>query len=155
MGADKTTLVKFLLARGADPNRNLRGESHTALECAAYSASIPTLILLLDAGAQIKTRSALVMAAREGRTDVVAYLLDRGADVDEVPDNDDIYDNERQLGLGNALCTAARTGKAEVVKLLLERGANRQVRDTLGRTPLDLAELNHHSGCKELLSQGE
>lgn len=155
MGADKTTLVKFLLARGADPNRNLRGESRTALECAAYSASIPTLILLLDAGAQIKTRSALVMAAREGRTDVVAYLLDRGADVDEVPDNDDIYDNERQLGLGNALCTAARAGKAEVVKLLLERSANRQAKDTLGRSALDLAELNYHSDCKDVLSQGE
>ena len=86
---------------------------------------------------------------------MVAYLLDRGADVDEVPDNDDIYDNERQLGLGNALCTAARAGKVEVVKLLLERGAKRQARDTLGRTALDLAELNHHSDCKELLSQGE
>lgn len=98
--ADKTTLVKFLLARGADPNRNLRGEIFTALECAAYSASIPTLTLLLDASAQIKTRSALTTAAYEGRTDVVAYLLDRGADVDEVPDNENIYDNAGGLGLG-------------------------------------------------------
>lgn len=85
-----------------------------ALECAAYSASIPTLTLLLDAGAQIKTRSALTTAAYEGRTDVVAYLLDRGADMDEVPDNENVYDNARRLGLRNALCTAAGAGKTEV-----------------------------------------
>lgn len=86
---------------------------------------------------------------------MVAYLLDRGADVDEVPDNENIYDNARRLGLRNALCTAAGAGKTEVVKLLLERGANRQARDTLGRSALDLAKLNHHSDCKKVLSQGK
>lgn len=148
-GSDKTTLVKFLLARGADPNRNLYGERSTALECAAYSASISTLKLLLDAGAQIKSRSALTCAAREGRTDVVAYLLDRGADVDEVPDNEDLFDDSERFGIGNALCTAACAGK---VNLLLERGANRQVRDTWGRSALDLAKLNHHADCEKVLS---
>lgn len=151
-GSDKTTLVKFLLARGADPNRNLYGERSTALECAAYSASISTLKLLLDAGAHIKSRSALTLAAREGRTDVVAYLLDRGADVDEVPDNEDLFDDSERFGIGNALCTAACAGKTEVVNLLLERGANRQVRDTWGRSALDLAKLNHHADCEKVLS---
>lgn len=90
-----------------------------------------------------------------GRTDVVAYLLDRGADVDEIPDNEDLHDFPQQFGLGNALCMAARAGNTEVVKLLLERGANRQVKDTWGMSPLDLAMLNHHSDCEQLLSQGK
>lgn len=64
---------------------------------------------------------------------MVAYLLDRGADVDEIPDNDDLFDYPQRLGLGNALCMAAGAGNTEVVKLLLERGANKQVRDAWGR----------------------
>lgn len=155
MGADNTTLVQFLIAHGADPNKNLRGESRTPLECGAYSASIPTLALLLDTGAQKKTRSPLVIAAREGRADIVTYLLDRGVDVNEIPDNDDIYDNDRQHGLKNALCTAALEGKAEIVKLLLERGADRDIRDTLGKSALDLAVTNDHKECIEMLSEGQ
>lgn len=58
---------------------------------------------------------------------MVAYLLDCGADVDEVPDSEDLFDNPQWLGIGNAHCTAAQTGKSEVVKLLLERVANRQL----------------------------
>lgn len=151
MGADDTALVRFLISHGADPNRNLRGESRSALECGAYSSSIPTLKLLLDAGAQMKTRSALTIAARKGRTDVVAYLLDRGAEIDEIPDNEDIYDNDRQYGIGNALSIAAREGKVDVVRFLLERGANRTVQDTLGKKPLDLAKINNHAKCVEIL----
>lgn len=111
--------------------------------------------MLLDAGAQIKTRSALTRTAQDGRTDVVAYLLDRGADVDEIPDNDDLFDYPQRLGLGNALCMAAGAGNTEVVKLLLEHGANKQVRDAWGRGALDLAKLNHHSDCVKILSQGK
>lgn len=108
--------------------------------------------MLLDAGAHIKSRSALTVAAEQGRTDVVAYLLDRGADVDEIPDNEDVDYDTKRVGLGNALCEAARAGKAEVVKLLLKRGANRDVRDTWGRSALDLAKLNHHADCENVLS---
>lgn len=83
---------------------------------------------------------------------MVAYLHDRGADVDEVPDNEDLFDDSERFGIGNALCTAACAGKTEVVSLLLERGANRQVRDTWGRSALDLAKLNHHADCEKVLS---
>ena len=56
---------------------------------------ISTLKLLLDAGAQIKSRSALTVAAKQGRTDVVAFLLDRGggpAAADVVDIIDEILD---------------------------------------------------------------
>ncbi len=83
---------------------------------------------------------------------MVAYLLDRGADVDEIPDNEDVEFDMKRFGLGNALCEAASAGNTEVVKLLLKRGANRDVRDTWGRSALDLAKLNHHADCESVLS---
>lgn len=86
---------------------------------------------------------------------MVAYLLDRGANVDEIPDNEDLFDDPQRFGLGNALCMAAGPGNTDVVKLLLERGANKQVRDAWGRSALDLAKLNNHSDCIKLLSRGK
>lgn len=83
---------------------------------------------------------------------MVAYLLDRGADVDENPDNENVEYDTKRFGLGNELCEAARAGKTGVVKLLLKRGANRNIRDTWGRSALDLAKLNHHADCENVLS---
>lgn len=153
--ANKPSLVQFHLSHGADPNRNRRGDINTPLECAAISASIPVLKLLLDAGAQMPTRSALSRAASYGRVEVVEYLLDRGASIDEIPDNEDIFENESIHGVKNALCTAAARGKVEVVALLLERGADKNVKDTLGRTALELAELGGHEDFVRLLKRGE
>ena len=64
--------------------------------------------------------------------------------------NEDVEYDTKRFGLGNALCEAARAGKTEVVKLLLKRGANRKVRDTWGRSALDLAKLNHHADCENV-----
>lgn len=153
--ADKPMLVQYHLSHGADPNRNRSGDINSALECAAISASIPVLKLLLDAGAQMTTRSTLSRAAFYGRVEVVEYFLDRGASIDEIPDNEDIFNNESIHGVKNALCTAAAKGKVEVVMLLLERGADRNVKDTLGRTALELAELGGHEECVRVLKHDE
>jgi len=144
-------MVQFLLLRGADPNANTSIGASRAIECAAYSSSIPILKALLDEGAELKTRSALPIAARQGRTDAVSYLLDRGAVIDEIPGNSDISEYVREAGVKNALCKAAWQGQAAVVKLLLERGANASVRDTNGKSALDLAETGGHSSCVDIL----
>lgn len=52
------------------------------------------LELLIDAGAEMATRSALSIAAREGRVEVVRYLLERGENIDEIPDDEDIFEKE-------------------------------------------------------------
>lgn len=148
-------MVQFLLSRGADPNANTTLGSSRALEIAAYSSSIPLLKALLDAGAELKHRSALPIAAGEGRIDAVLYLLDRGAVLDEIPDNNDILENSRELGVKNALCRAAWEGQAAVVKLLLERGADASVRDTNGKSALELAEIGGHSACVDILRRNE
>jgi len=153
VGSDNLDHVQFLLSRGADPNANKSFGSTSALELAASISSIPVIDALLDSGAVVKGRSALPRAAGQGRTDVVAHLLDRGAVINEIPNNDDIFDNARELGVKNALCTAAWRGKAEVVKILLERGADASIKDTNGRSALELAEKERHQDCVDVLNR--
>lgn len=57
--------------------------------------SLQGMSLLVSHGAEIRARSALLEAARRGRTDAVSLLLvDAGADVDELPDNEGILDGD-------------------------------------------------------------
>lgn len=112
-------MVHFLLSRGADPNANTDGGMSRAVEQGAAISSISVLEALLDAGAETKGRSVLPKAAYWGRTDVVAFLLDRGMAIDEVPNNDDLLVNAWELGVKNALCTAAWRGSADVVECCL------------------------------------
>jgi ankyrin repeat protein len=144
-------MVQFLISLGADPNAHRSIGGQTALELAAYGASMPIIEALVEAGANLKGRSALVKAAGEGRTDVVVYLLDRGADINEIPDNENINDNYRANGLMNALCQAAWKGQANVVRLLLGRGADAEIKDTKGRSALELARMEGNEYCVELL----
>ncbi len=152
-GVDKLDFVQFLLSRGADPNARTYTGSNNAIELAAAISSIPVLDALLDNGAIVKGRSALSKAAGRGRTDVVAHLLDRGADINEIPDNDDIYVNELELGVKNALCTATWYGEIEVVKMLLKRGADMTIKDTNGKSALELAEKGGHPDCVDILNR--
>jgi ankyrin repeat protein len=100
-------MVQFLLSQGADPNANTDGGMYRAIEQGAAISSIPVLEALLNAGAETKGRSVLSKAAYWNRADVVAFLLDRGSAIDEVPNNDDLLPNAWELGIKNALCTAA------------------------------------------------
>lgn len=72
---------------------------------------------------------------------MVAYLLDKGAVIDAIPDHPDLTDLNLESGLRTALCAAAWKGRPAIVKLLLERGADVRVRDTKGRSALELAEM--------------
>lgn len=153
VGAGNLDMVQFLLSRGADPNANTTTGSSRPIELAAFGASILVLEALLNAGAELKGRSALPNAAGQGRADLVAYLLERGADINEIPDNDDIYENARELGVKNALCKAASQGQSAVVELLLEQGADASIRDTKGRSALELAKKEGHESCIEILNR--
>ncbi|KAI9784927.1 MAG: hypothetical protein M1816_000563 [Peltula sp. TS41687] len=148
VGSDKTPLVEWHLLHGADPNLNLRGETHTALELGSIHASIPTLSLLLSHGAEMRNSSALKLAAYYGRTDVVGFLLDHGA---QIGDDDRIDDNEREQGSGNALHAAAEQGQMETVRLLLERGADGRTKDSKMRTPGEVALEKGHKELADML----
>ncbi|KAF9552382.1 ankyrin [Agrocybe pediades] len=85
---DGTDLARFLLEHGADPNKNERAGMWTALDLAVMHASPATAQLLIDHGAAIQNTNALIIAAQDGRIDMLELLLNNGAKVDEVPEND-------------------------------------------------------------------
>jgi hypothetical protein len=81
-------------------------------------ATANEVLELLTAGADVNATidgdgSPLIVAAREGRMDIVRLLLDRGADV-----------NLAVVGDGSPLIMAAREGHADIVALLLDKGAH-------------------------------
>jgi len=73
-----------------------------------------------------KTRTLLIAAAENGRTDVVEWLLANGVDV-----------NETNAYGESALHYAARSGHHDIVDLLIKHGGSMSAVDRNGRSALD------------------
>ena len=84
---------------------------------------------------------ALVEATQEGRDQQVEYLLDQGANLEEVT----------PMTRRTALAVAAHCGKDEIARILLGRGANLETSDFAGMTPLHLAADRGHNSMVNLL----
>lgn len=136
-------MVQFLLPRGADPTANTTDGGSQVLKKAAFGAPAPMLDALLNASAQ--HRSAFPNATWIGRADLVAFLLNHGADIVRIPNNPNITDNARKLGVMNALCRAAWRGQTAAVEMLLERGAYSGTRGTNEKSALEFAEMEGHT----------
>ena len=96
----------------------------------------------LEEGADINWRSprygttALMAAAEFVKKDAVAFLLERGADVN-------LKDKVGRTALHFACKRSPdppEPGRVEIIKLLLEHGADRHARTDRGQTPLDYAK---------------
>src|ERR1700683_4237836 len=72
----------------------------------------------------------LMVAARDGRSNVVTFLIEKGADIKATTRGGD-YD---------ALALAAKNGQKDVVALLLDKGADANRKDSDGDTPVALAQ---------------
>ncbi|KAL4905219.1 ankyrin repeat-containing domain protein [Aspergillus multicolor] len=151
-------MVQFLLSWGADPNESYcPWPVWTALEGAAALHSIPVIEALIDAGAELKNRRVLARAAGKGRLDVMRYLLDRGAPIDGVGTNPRLFNEEKnifyydEIVFRSALCEAAFYGQAEAVEFVLQRGADLSIKDTDGKSAVELAEMKGHKDCLDIL----
>ena len=94
--------------------------------------------LLVEHGAKISGSGALAAAAEKKSTDVAAWLLNKGADVDEVGVRD-YGDRRKRKYEGTALHKAAANGDLEMAKLLVAHKARLDIKDPLDRTPLTRA----------------
>ncbi len=134
-------VLRLLLDRGADPN--LEGSLGTPLKSATLQGDVQVVRWLLDAGADPnrgRRGLALHVAARYGRLDLVALLLERGADIEA-----------RSPEGHTALHEASHQGQIEAVRLLLEHGAKIDVVTPYGRPALHFAVGGGHDDVAELL----
>ncbi|KAL4792485.1 ankyrin repeat-containing domain protein [Aspergillus venezuelensis] len=140
--------VKFCLAHGADPNLNKVHDNITALACAVSTGNLEMVELMLAHGAEMKGSGAIVMAAIDNNMEMLRFLLDRGADIDEVgiegPAGDECYED-----MGSPLHQAATEGHTEMSLFLIDAGANVYLKDLMGRTAEELASEKGHT---EILS---
>jgi ankyrin repeat protein len=149
-------LVTLLLAHGADPNATLKapllmrqhnggdpslGNGATPLMRAAKAADLDLMRTLLEHGADpsraMANGATALMTAVPARGaaltpemavfQAVQLLLDRGADVNAAAAN------------GETLLHRSATRGDAFVRMLVERGAKLDVKDSGGRTPLDVA----------------
>lgn len=102
----------------------------TALMMAALRGNLDAVRRLVDLGAQVRRAgwTPAHYAAAGPNVQVLAFLLDRGADVDAVAPNG-----------STPLMMAAGHGTEDSVRLLIARGANKRLRNNRDLTAADLA----------------
>ena len=128
----------------------LRGKHRQFLE-AASSGDVPRMKYLLYKGTDIDTtsksegrRSALLLAAKNGREQAVKVLLEKGANFA----TKDSFDY-------TALHLAAQHGEISVVQVLLDKGADLEAKTSIGDTALHCAaESGYESVVQVLLEKG-
>jgi uncharacterized protein len=139
-------LVDVLLKADADVNlANLAGV--TPLMGACFGASPDVVRKLLSANARIDPldrvkKNAATYAAANGCTGCLLELLQAGAPVNGILDND--------LTL---LMWAAAYGREAVVSLLLAQGADRRLKDRRGKTAKEMAQEGGHAGVVAMLER--
>ena len=146
--------AKLCLEHGADPNLNLYEEHKSILAAAAELASLEMVTLLVENKARVKGSGAIVMAAEEGKLEMVQYLLDHGADINEIG-IEHPTDPRYQEDMGSALHRAVNAGHRDIVEFLIKQGASLDLKDEMGRTPLDLARTRKDEAIEELLTDDD
>eukprot|EP00735_Rhodelphis_limneticus_P011925 TRINITY_DN508_c0_g1::TRINITY_DN508_c0_g1_i1::g.10588::m.10588 TRINITY_DN508_c0_g1::TRINITY_DN508_c0_g1_i1::g.10588 ORF type:complete len:140 (+),score=5.49,sp/Q2QLB3/CTTB2_PLEMO/40.34/3e-20,Ank_2/PF12796.2/1.2e-22,Ank_2/PF12796.2/0.033,Ank/PF00023.25/34,Ank/PF00023.25/8.2e-08,Ank/PF00023.25/7.8e-08,Ank/PF00023.25/0.051,Ank_4/PF13637.1/3e-06,Ank_4/PF13637.1/2.9e-09,Ank_4/PF13637.1/0.00017,Ank_5/PF13857.1/35,Ank_5/PF13857.1/2.3e-06,Ank_5/PF13857.1/1.2e-11,Ank_3/PF13606.1/14,Ank_3/PF13606.1/9.2e-0 len=92
----------------------------------------------------LSDRTPLMGAARNGHSQIVAYLLSKDAKI-----------NAKDVDHFTALAYAAFNGHAECVHVLLQYGADYTIHTFSGETPLQIALAQGHKTCAKLLKQAE
>ncbi|KAG6890174.1 hypothetical protein C0995_010878 [Termitomyces sp. Mi166 len=151
LSLNSPAVVSWALAHGANPNLH-RSNSRSVLDLAVINASINTAEALIVAGARIKNTNALKVAAYYGRLPMIELLLKHGAEVNEIPDYPEMANSERDHGLGTALHEAAEHGQVSAVRLLLKNGADKALKNSRGKTALDLAREGGHPDVAKVLA---
>jgi len=108
-----TTIMRFLLEHGADPNTATQGGTTPLMAAAGVNWTV----------AQTYTVS------KEALLEAVKICLEKGAEVNAT----------NSMGL-TAVMGAANRGSDDIIKFLVERGAKLDVKDAVGRSPVTWAE---------------
>ena len=148
---DNIEWVELCLQHGADPNKNLCNDQHmSVLAAVAEQASLEMAKILVKAGAKIKGSGCIVMAAQEGKLDMVQFFLENGADINEIGiahPQDVRYEED----MGTALHRAVFGGHEDVVRFLVDHGADLNLEDPKGRKASDTARATGNAEMIDFL----
>ncbi|MCJ1383051.1 hypothetical protein MMC17_006164 [Xylographa soralifera] len=148
-------MVEWFLDHGADPNV-LGSHGESILTVAAFNSTPKVIDMLQSHGANLLNSDALHAASARrdmpGGIAMAMHLLQLGMDVNMV----ERWESppSRGEGRGTPLHTAASYNNPGVIAVLLDKGANRDARNTLGQTPLELAIVRNGKEAAEKLQQG-
>jgi len=145
-------VIGFLISRVVDTETRSSSSSGSLPTGDIYDAAargdLNQVKALLDAQPELLNANdehgwtPLSLAVREGKKDVVEFLLSKGADVNA------------QDGIGwPALVVAVEGGYPEVVRILLANGADVNVRDQTGETPMSTAKMHKDTAMMDILKQ--
>ncbi|MFN7948988.1 MAG: ankyrin repeat domain-containing protein [Blastocatellia bacterium] len=168
----------LLEAGNADAGRS-SSDGISPLILAAQFCELEMIRLLVEHGADLNGRdksgnTCLMVAAANGRGEIVDYLIGRGANVriknylgqtalmnawDEIGKAEmsqrllkaGIGINEQDNEGDTALMYAVRTGNEVKVRVLIDQGAKIKVRNREGQTAIDYAKLNNFTEIHKLL----
>ena len=132
---------QLILRRAKVAARNRYGDD--ALLLASFRGFLPVVKLLVAGGAPVNRSEGwqpLVYAAFNGHVDIMAYLLEHGAEVNGASDNGT-----------TALMVAARNGHPEVVRLLLKHHPDVDNINEAGGTALKWAVAANNTEIADLL----
>ncbi len=125
-------------------------DSKYALAATAESSTVEIADLLLQYDAKLQGSGAIVLAAEQGKIEMVKFLLEKGADINEIGLKDFGGDRVTEEG-GSALHKAVMQGWEDIVRFLLDKGADINLLDIRGRTPLMRARENGRNTFIDLL----
>ena len=138
-------MVTMLLERKASVARQTPA-GDTALLMASLGGHLDVVKLLVEAGAPVqggKGWQPIHYAAFNGANDVVAYLLDHGADKDAIAPANEF----------TPLMLAVRNGHGDTAQLLLSRGSDLAHKNHAGDTALTIAERKGDTGIIAILKK--
>lgn len=135
-----TDVIRTVISHGGMADIN----DGKALQRSCLKGIFSSVKVLLEHGADVNSRSTfyehtpLHYASQKGDVEIIKYLLDKGAKIDDVSHNE-------HCGLNNgwaAIHFAADLGHLEVMQLLVDRGASIDLKTTQGDTALVLSAEN-------------
>ena len=133
--------LEALLATGLRPSNDPYDMSPLCLACGRWQSESETLCeILLRHGALLKHSGALAAAARCGRLELVRWLLERGAEVNDIVTQPAMMEEPWRGNPWPPLHSAIERGHEDVVRLLLAKGADPSLLDGEGQTAYDVAE---------------
>jgi ankyrin repeat protein len=140
----KKLLVFFLIVISTGFLYSDNQDFFNAVKNGDYNKVKQILAAGIDVDVTEDTKTALMLAAKEGHQNIVKLLLENGANI-----------NKKNKSHNTALHFAVFNKHNNIVKLLIEKGAEINAKGYAGQTPLVLAaEIDNIEAAKLLIQKG-